>query len=51
MITKNPTPYTDHEFSIFVKEYITRQRSEFTIKGLYSYIVYWRMEDHRIEGD
>ena len=44
-------PYTSHELSILVEEYITQQRSEFTLKGLYSYIVYWGMEDHCIMGD
>lgn len=51
MVTKNPTPYNNHELSVLVEEYITQQRSEFTIKGLYAYIVYWGMEDKRIDGD
>lgn len=44
-------PYTDQELSVLVEEYITQQRKEFTIKGLCSYIVYWGMEENRIEGD
>ena len=51
MITKNPTPYTTQELSVLVEEYITQQRTEFTLKGLCSYIVYWGMEDGRIEGN
>lgn len=47
----NPTPYTDQELSVLVEEYITHQRNEFNLKGLYSYIVYWGMEEKRIEGD
>lgn len=45
------TPYTDQELSILVEEYITQQRSGFSLKGLYAYIVYWGMEGHRIAGD
>lgn len=51
MKTNNPTPYTDQELSVLVEEYITQQRSEFSLKGLYSYVVYWGMEDGRITGD
>ena len=51
MKTNNPTPYTDQELSVLVEEYITQQRSEFSLKGLYSYVVYWGMEDGRINGD
>jgi len=51
MVTKNSTPYTDQELSVLVEEYITQQRKEFNLKGLYSYIVYWGMEDGRIPGD
>lgn len=51
MKTNNPTPYTDQELSVLVEEYITQQRSEFSLKGLYSYVVYWGMEDKRIVGD
>lgn len=47
----NITPYTDQELSVLVEEYITQQRSEFALKGLYAYIVYWGMEDKRIVGD
>lgn len=51
MKTNNPTPYTDQELSVLVEEYITQLRSEFALKGLISYIVYWGMEDKRIVGD
>ena len=46
-----PKPYTPSELSILVEEYITQQRSQFTLKGLCSYIVYWGMEDGRIAGN
>lgn len=46
----NPAPYTSKELSILVEEYITQQRTEFTLKGLYSYIEYWGMEDQRFSG-
>ena len=43
-----PKTYTPSELSILVEEYITQQPSQFTLKGLCSYIVYWGMEDNRI---
>ena len=46
----NPTPYTTYELSVLVEEYITQQRSRFTLRGLCSYIVYWGMEDGCIAG-
>ena len=45
------TPYTTHDLSVLVEEYITQQRAEFTLRGLYAYIVYWAMEEKRIAGD
>ena len=45
------TPYTTQELSVLVEEYITQQRAEFTLRGLYAYIVYWAMEEKRIAGD
>ena len=51
MATSNITPYTEKELTVLIEEYITQQRSEFNLKGLYSYIVYWGMEDKRIVGD
>ena len=50
MNTTHPTPYTLQELSVLVEEYITQQRSEFTLKGLCSYIVYWGMEDGRLQS-
>ena len=50
MAPKNITPYTEKELTILVEEYITQERSEFELKGLHSYIVYWGMEDGRIVG-
>lgn len=51
MSTNTPTPFADRDLAILVEEYITQQCSEFTLKGLYDYIVYWGMEDNRIAGD
>ena len=50
MHTIHPTPYTLQELSVLVEEYITQQRSQFTLRGLCSYIVYWAMEDGRLAG-
>lgn len=51
MNTNNPTPYTDQELTVLIEEYITQQRAEFSLRGLYAYIVYWAMEEKRIAGD
>lgn len=51
MNMSNPTPYTDQELTVLIEEYITQQRVEFTLRGLYAYIVYWAMEEKRIAGD
>ena len=51
MAANDITPYTETELAVLVEEYITQQRSEFTLKGLYAYIVYWGMEGKRIAGD
>lgn len=45
------TPYTTQDLSVLVEEYITQQRAEFTLRGLYAYIVYWGMEEKRIADD
>lgn len=45
------TPFTTQDLSVLVEEYITQQRAEFTLRGLYAYIVYWAMEEKRIAGD
>ena len=45
------TPYTTQDLSVLVEEYITQQRAEFTLRGLYAYIVYWAMEEKRIAVD
>lgn len=40
--------YTDTELRNLVEEYITQQKSEFTLKGVCSYILYWAVEDDKI---
>ena len=37
--------YSDSKLRILVEEYITQQRSTFTLDGLCSYVLYWAMED------
>ena len=39
--------YTDCELRNLVEEYITQQKSGFTLKGVCSYILYWAVEDGR----
>lgn len=40
--------YTDYELRNLVEEFITQQKSEFTLKGLCSYILYWAVEDDKV---
>ena len=37
--------YSDEKLRILVEEYITQQRTSFTLKGVCSYVLYWAMED------
>ena len=37
--------YTNAEFRNLVEKYITQQKSKFTMKGVFSYILYWAVED------
>lgn len=43
--------YTDTELRTLVEEYITQQRSEFTLKGVCSYILYWVVEDGKVAAE
>lgn len=40
--------YTDCELRNLVEEFITQQKSEFTLKGVCSYILYWAVEDDKV---
>lgn len=40
--------YSDSELRNLVDEYITQQKSEFTLKGVCSYILYWAVEDGKV---
>lgn len=40
--------YTDYELRNLVEEYITQQKSEFTLKGVCSYVLYWAVEDDKV---
>lgn len=42
--------YSDEKLRIFVEEYITQQRTSFTLKGVCSYVLYWAMEDGHTIG-
>jgi hypothetical protein len=42
--------YSDEKLRILVEEYITQQRSSFTLKGVCSYVLYWAMEDGHATG-
>lgn len=50
MTTNTPISltYSDSELRTLVEEYIAQQKSEFTFKGLCSYIIYWAMEDGKM---
>ncbi len=37
--------YSDEIIRILVEEYITQQRTSFTLKGVCSYVLYWAKED------
>ena len=37
--------YTDTELRNLVEEFITQQKTDFTLKGVCSYILYWAVED------
>lgn len=47
-MTQNNTigiDYTDAQLRVLVEEYITRQRSTFSLQGVCNYVLYWAMEE------
>ena len=48
MIIMNSAPitisYSNEMLRVLVEEYITQQRSTFTLNGVCSYVLYWAME-------
>lgn len=40
--------YTDAELRNLVEEYITQQKSGFTLKGVCSCVLYWAVEDDKV---
>ena len=42
--------YSDQQLHILIEEFIAMQRSEFTFKGVCSYILYRAMEEERTVG-
>lgn len=51
-MTNNNNPvsvtYTDAQLRNLVEEYITQQKSEFTLQGVCSYVLYWAVEDDKV---
>lgn len=37
--------YSDQSLRVLVEEYITQQRSTFTLQGVCNYVLYWAMEE------
>ena len=37
--------YSDARLRVLIEEYITQQRSAFTLQGVCSYVLYWAMEE------
>ena len=37
--------YSDQSLRVLVEEYITQQRSAFTLQGVCNYVLYWAIED------
>lgn len=42
--------YSDEKLRILIEEYITQQRTSFTLKDVSSYVLYWAMEDGHTSG-
>ena len=51
MTTNNTYPinYSDAELRNLVEEFLIQQKSEFSLKGVCSHVLYWAMEDGRME--
>lgn len=51
IMANNPVSvtYTDAQLRNLVEEYITQQKAEFTLKGVCSYILYWAVEEGKVE--
>ena len=43
--------YSNESLRILIEEYITQQKSVFTLQGVCSYVLYWAMEDGHTSGD
>ena len=43
--------YTNTELRNLVEEYITQQKSDFTLKGVCSYVLYWAVEDGKVADE
>ena len=46
-MSRNPIEvnYSNEKLRILVEEYITQQRSSFSLDGVCSYVIYWAKED------
>lgn len=43
-----PINYTDADLRNLVEEFLIQQKSEFSLKSVCSYVLYWAMEDDRL---
>lgn len=52
-MTTNAQPiavdYTNDELRLLVEEYLSMQKTNFSLKGICSYALYWAMEEGRTE--
>ena len=42
--------YSNEKIRLLVEEYITQQKSKFTLQCVCSYVLYWAMEDGHTKG-
>ena len=53
-MTTNANPiavdYSKEELRLLVEEYLSMQKTEFSLNSVCSYVLYWAMEEGRTEG-
>ena len=42
--------YSTSDLRLLIEEYLYQQKSDFTLKGVCSYVLYWAMEEGRTAG-
>ena len=40
--------YSDAELRNLIEEFITQRKEDFSLRGVYSYILYWAVEDGKV---